>query len=265
MSPVGLAFAFTALAGAATALGGVAAVHRWVRSDTGLGAALGFAAGAMLLVSVAEIVPKGAEGLVLPLGSLGGWGITLLLVLLGSGFTALVQWRASSRERRGGESRAPGHDSTRRQMLRSGVVVALAVSVHNLPEGLATFVATVDDPAAGAGVALAIAIHNVSEGVAVAAPLVGAGLGRAKALGAAALSGLAEPLGAVLGYVLLLALLPPSAYAVVFGLVAGIMLHIAITELIPTARRLASTGSVVVACAAGVGTMALSLALLNLA
>ncbi|GAA1544659.1 ZIP family metal transporter [Nocardioides humi] len=261
-----VAFVFTALAGAATALGGLAAVHRWVRSDTGLAAALGFAAGAMLLVSVAEIVPKGAHDLAPSLGVREAWGATLALVALGSVGTALLQWRAAAgaerRRRRGDRSDA---DPDRRRLLRSGLVVAVAVSAHNLPEGLATFVATVDDPSAGAAVAIAIAIHNVPEGVAVAAPFYGAGVGRGRALAAATLSGLAEPVGAVLGYLVLIALLPPSAYAVIFGLVAGVMLHIAVTELLPSARRLATLRAVATSFAAGAGTMALSLALLRIA
>ncbi|WP_235736289.1 ZIP family metal transporter [Nocardioides alcanivorans] len=258
-----IAFAFTALAGAATALGGLAAVHHRLRSDAGLAAALGFAAGAMLLVSAVEIIPKGADGLASAFGSRSAWGTTLLLVAAGSGITAGLQRWAGGRQR--GETHAHGPGAERQRLLRSGVVVALAVSAHNLPEGLATFVATVDDPAAGATVALAIALHNVPEGIAVAAPLHGAGVGRGRAVAAAALSGLAEPVGAVLGYLLLIALLPAAAHALVFGLVAGVMLHIAVTELLPSACRLATVRTAAMSSTAGAGTMALSLGLLGLA
>ncbi|WP_110208045.1 ZIP family metal transporter [Nocardioides daejeonensis] len=254
------AFAFTALAGAATALGGLAAVHRRVRSDAGLAAALGFAAGAMLLVSLVEIVPKGAQGLTAAWGGRAAWGVTLGLVVLGSVLTAVLQ-----RRHRRHEPHSADAEPDRSSLLRSGIVVAIAVSAHNLPEGLATFVATVEDPGSGAAVAIAIALHNVPEGVAVAAPFYGAGVGRSRALAAAALSGLAEPVGALLGYLLLIALLPPSAYAVVFGLIAGVMLHLAVTELLPTAYRLATAGAALVSFLAGAGTMTLSLALLRLA
>lgn len=264
-----LAFGFTALAGAATALGGVAAVHRWVRSDAGLAAALGFAAGAMLLVSVAEIIPKGVAGLGAPLGPGWAWGATLGLVVLGSAATALVQRASLFRARRAGQQSsardARDAEAVRARLRRSGLVVAVAVSAHNLPEGLATFVATVDDPGAGAAVAIAIAIHNVPEGVAVAAPFYGAGVGRGRAFAAAALSGLAEPVGALLGYLLLIALLPAAASSLVFGLVAGIMLHIAVTELVPSACRLVPIRAAAASCATGAATMALSLALLRLA
>ncbi|MDT0203516.1 ZIP family metal transporter [Nocardioides sp. AE5] len=258
---VTLALALTAFAGAATALGGLAAVHWWVRSDTELAAALGFAAGAMLLVSVVEIIPKGASGLAGGLGAQSAWVVTLALVAAGAAVTGLLAHRLA---RHGVAPERDESDVRRQRLVRSGAVVACAVAAHNLPEGLATFVTTLDDPQAGVAVAVAIAVHNVPEGVAVAAPFFGAGLGRAKAFGAAALSGLAEPVGALLGYLLLVALLPPAAFAVVFGAVAGIMLHIALTELLPMARRLSTMATASASFVAGAGTMGASLVLLNL-
>lgn len=263
-----LAFAFTALAGVATVIGGLLAVHHRVRSDTGLAAALGFAAGAMLLVSVVEIAPKGADGLAGSLGGGGAWVATALLLGLGWAATRVLARRLVARAggpgRPGGDGRGEGELNLQR-IRSSGVLVALAIAAHNLPEGLATFVATIDDPAAGAAIALAIAIHNVPEGIAVAAPLYGAGIGRAKAIGAATLSGVAEPVGAVLGYLLVVALLPPAAYAAVFGFVAGVMLNIAIVELLPSARRLVPAAAVARSFLAGAGTMLLSLVLLSVA
>ncbi len=258
------AFVWTLLAGAATAVGGLIAVHRRVRSDTGLALALGFAAGAMVLVSVAEILPKGVAGLTPLLGVPWAVVLTLTLALAGaSGVRLLARSLDGALDRSSARRTPKGVAPVRRQVLRSGTVVALAVTAHNVPEGLATFVATVEDPTAGAAVAFAIAIHNVPEGVAVAAPMYGAGSSRRRALGAASASGLAEPLGAVLGYLLLAALLPASAFGAVFGVLAGVMLMLSVAELLPNALRLAPTRHVALACATGATVMTLSLVLLR--
>lgn len=252
------AFALTLLAGAATTVGGLIALHGRVRSDRGLAVALGFAAGAMMLVSLVEIVPKGVSGLAPALGRLLATGTTLGLVVVGAlGVVATARFFPT----RHGDHPSP---AMRRSIRRSGVLVAVAVSAHNLPEGLATFVTALEDPAAGVVIAAAIALHNVPEGVAVAAPFYGAGATRARALGVAALSGLAEPLGALLGYLVLAALLPESAYAIVFGLIAGVMLQLSLSELLPTAWRLAPGRHTGVATAAGAVLMGSSLLLLNL-
>lgn len=253
------AFAWTLLAGAATALGGLIAVHRRVRSDTGLAAALGFAAGAMVLVSLAEILPKGGAGLAPSLGAAGAWATTVGLAVAGAAGVLLLSRLLAGRARSGAGS------GVRRPLLCSGTVVALAVTAHNLPEGLATFVAGVEDPTAGAAVAVAVAVHNVPEGMAVAAPLYGAGSSRRRAFGAAGASGLAEPLGAVLGYLLLTTLLPDAALGAVFGLLAGVMLALSLAELLPAALRLAPLRVVAAGGGGGVAAMALSLVLLRLA
>lgn len=256
-----LAFALTLLAGAATAVGGLLAVHPRVRSVTGLAVALAFAGGAMVLVSVVEILPKGAAALTASLGPYGGWCATLAVAGVGA---ALAGGLGRLVPVSGGEASTatPRHLS---RVGRSGVVLAVAVTAHNLPEGLATFVATLDDPSAGAALAVAIALHNIPEGVAVAAPCYGSGGSRRRAVGTAAVSGLAEPVGALLGYLLLAALLPGAAFGVVFGLVAGVMLQLGIAELVPGAATLMAPARVAAACTAGAAVMASSLALLGLA
>ena len=129
----------------------------------------------------------------------------------------------------------------RRQLHASGLLTALAIAVHNFPEGLATFVATMADASAGATLAIAIAIHNVPEGVCVAMPIYAATGSRCKAIGYALLSGLTEPLGALVGWLALdSAGMSDVAYGAMFGLVAGMMVYISIKELLPTALKYAS-------------------------
>ncbi len=255
MDPILLALLVTLLAGAATVVGGVAATTGRLRTGAGLAASLAFAAGAMITISVVEIVPKGAADL--------GLALTLALVVLGAGVVFVVQ-RAVPRAADAPDA-ALDTDFQRTRLRRSGLIVALVVAGHNLPEGLVTFAATVDEPAAGIAIAIAIAIHNVPEGVAVAAPVHAATGSRAKAITYATGSGLAEPIGGLLGYLLLAAILPEAALGAVFGLIAGMMLQISAAELLPAARALAGARTVTTAAAVGGATMVVSLVLLAIA
>ncbi|CAM9865622.1 unnamed protein product [Heterosigma akashiwo] len=148
------------------------------------------------------------------------------------------------------------------RLVRMGVLTALAIGLHNFPEGLATFVATLDDPSVGGALAVAIAIHNVPEGLCVAIPIYYATGSRAKAFGWALVSGISEPIGAGLGWLVLSAVFSDVLYGVLFGLVAGMMVNICLHELIPTAHRHDPKDTIVSNClVAGMAIMALSLVL----
>jgi zinc transporter, ZIP family len=121
--------------------------------------------------------------------------------------------------------------------MRMGVFMALAIAVHNFPEGLATFIATIEEPALGIAFAVAIAIHNIPEGIAVSIPVLKATGSRLKAFWYSFASGLAEPLGALLGFFLLRELLNDYFFGVVFAGVAGVMVYVALDQLLPTAKR----------------------------
>ena len=147
-----------------------------------------------------------------------------------------------------------------------GMLTALAIGLHNFPEGLATFVATLDDPSVGAGLAIAIAIHNVPEGICVSVPIYYATGNRTRAFLWALLSGVSEPIGAGLGWLVLANTFDDRIYGTLFGIVGGIMVHIVLHELIPTALRYdpedkVVTHSVFIGCA----IMALSLVLFQVA
>jgi len=128
---------------------------------------------------------------------------------------------------------------------KTGLVTALAIALHNFPEGLATFAATLADPKVGFGLAIAIAIHNIPEGIAVAIPIFYADGNRCRAFWLATISGLAELIGAALGYGFLVTVLRSSAYAVLFGFVSGMMVAIVLAELLPTAFRHDPEGHIV--------------------
>lgn len=149
-----------------------------------------------------------------------------------------------------------------RKLVSMGVNTALAIGLHNFPEGLATFVASLDDPSVGATLAIAIGIHNIPEGLCVALPIYYATGNRWKAFLWACISGVSEPLAALLGWAILANSFSDTAYAVLFGLVAGMMVMISVKELLPTAHRYDPEDSVVTwFFIVGMVIMALSLVL----
>jgi len=149
-----------------------------------------------------------------------------------------------------------------RALVRMGLATALSIAIHNFPEGLATFVATVDDPAVGATLAIAIAIHNIPEGLCVSIPIYYATGDRKKAFLWGLASGLTEPIGAALGWAILADAMSDVLYGCMFGIVSGMMVMICIKELLPTAHRYDPKDSVVtLSVVAGMFIMALSLVL----
>ena len=157
----------------------------------------------------------------------------------------------------------PGADEARRRraMKNMGVMTAIAIAIHNFPEGFATFLAGLTDLSVAIPVAVAIAIHNIPEGIAVAVPIREATGSRAKALAWAWGSGLAEPLGALIGYLILAPVLGEEAMGVAFGMVGGIMVFISLDELLPTAIATGRHHTAIYGLIAGMGVMALSLIL----
>ncbi|CAM9559841.1 unnamed protein product [Pylaiella littoralis] len=173
---------------------------------------------------------------------------------------------AESVARAGGDDQGAGEAAVsagdNEKLVRMGLMTAVAIGIHNFPEGLATFVAALSDPSVGLALAVAIAIHNIPEGLCVAIPVYYATGNRWKAFGWALLSGVSEPIGAGLGWLILKDVMSELVYGVLFGVVAGMMMNITIHELIPTAVRYdpadkVTTNSIIV----GMAIMALSLTL----
>ena len=148
------------------------------------------------------------------------------------------------------------------RLSRMGFLTALAIGIHNFPEGLATFVATLADPTIGVALTVAIGIHNIPEGLCVAVPVYYSTGSKWKALCWALLSGVSEPIGALLGYLVLKDIMGPVAFGIIFGLVGGMMIYICFRELIPTAHRYDPDDTIVTpSIVFGMAIMALSLVL----
>ena len=259
MNDLLFAFGLTLFAGLATGLGGFLALMTRRTDAKFLAVSLGFSAGVMIYVSMMEIVVKAQDALAVEFGERGAaWataggffgGIALIAVI-----DRLVPAGANPHE-------YPHDDDWRqRRLLRMGTLTAVAIAVHNFPEGFATFVAALQEPSVAIPVVVAIALHNIPEGISVAVPIHSATGSRRKAFTWSFLSGLAEPLGGVLGYLLLRTVLDETAYGVVFAGVAGIMVFISLDKLLPTAQEYGEHHLSVYGLVAGMAAMALSLLL----
>jgi len=147
------------------------------------------------------------------------------------------------------------------KLLRMGLFTALAIGIHNFPEGLATFMAAISDPSLGVSIAIAIAIHNVPEGVAVSIPVFYATGSRKKAFFYSFLSGTAEPIGALIGYLVMRSFFNDMVFGIIFAMVAGIMVFISLDELLPTAHKYGEHHLAIYGVVSGMAIMAISLLL----
>ncbi|MBN1247193.1 MAG: zinc transporter ZupT [Anaerolineae bacterium] len=155
-------------------------------------------------------------------------------------------------------------------LLRMGLFTALAIGIHNFPEGLATFLAALQDPAVGGAIAVAIALHNIPEGISVSVPIFYATGSRRKAFIYSVLSGLSEPIGAVIAYIALRLIvggaggvMPPQVMGILFAGVAGVMVYISLDELLPTSRAYGKGHESLFGLVAGMLVMALSLLIMR--
>lgn len=261
------AFGLTLFAGLSTGIGGLLSIMTKHTSKKFLSAALGFSGGVMIYVSFAEILQKANHSLSEELGTTSGAWVTALAFFGGIMLILIIDRLIPSEENphepllleEADESVAGNEKRHERKLMRMGLLTALAIAIHNFPEGLATFAAALYDPAVGISIAIAIAIHNIPEGIAVAVPIHAATGSRAKALLHSFLSGLAEPIGALVGYFALRSFFSPTTFGILFAGVAGIMVFISLDELIPTAREY-DTGHVsIYGVTGGMAVMALSL------
>jgi len=220
----------------------------------------------MLYLSFVEILPKASAALAKDLGEVPGtWaavssffgGILLIAVI-----DRLVPSHENPHEARSIEQMAPGGDPQAQQrLMRMGLFTALAIAIHNFPEGLATFAAALADPALGVSTAIAIAIHNIPEGISVSVPIYYATGSKKRAFLLSFLSGLSEPIGALIGYTLLQAFFSEIVFGVLFASVGGIMVFISLDELLPTAKEYGEGHVAIYGLISGMALMALSLLL----
>lgn len=254
---VWLAFGVTLLAGLATVVGGALVLFLKKPSARMLSFGLAFSAGAMIYISLTEILNKSISSFSELYTAQHAYAYGTFAFLTGVMLVLLLDRFVPNPH-----EKIEQHTSTeinQQQMMRTALLTLFAITAHNLPEGLATFFATLSSPSLGAPLAVAIAIHNIPEGVAIALPVYMATGSKALAMSASLVSGLAEPFGAALGYFILQPYLGAHIYGVIFGLIGGVMVYLALDELLPTAKRYAKGHETVYGLVSGMAILASSL------
>jgi len=289
MSSILIALGLTLFAGMATGIGSAIAFFAKKQNYRFLSVATGFSAGVMLYVSFVEILQKGGTALARAYGEIpGAWinaaaffgGILLIGVidnLIPSAEnphevpseTQMADFRDACTLADTGPADC-GDTGRKAKLLRMGLFTALAIGIHNFPEGLATFLAALSDPALGMAIAVAIALHNIPEGISVSVPIFYATGNKTKAFAWSLASGMAEPVGALLGYLGLLLFfgnpsggMPPQVMGILFAGVAGIMVYISVDELLPTSRAYGRGHDSILGMVAGMAVMAASLLMMK--
>mgnify|MGYP003301303813 FL=1 len=268
------ALILTLIAGSATGIGGALVLFKKKISSNFLAGALGLSAGVMIFISLAELFPE-AQAMIAGTGMQHGEVFVLIAFFVGMGLITLIDFAIPEYENPH-EASGLSLDSrtaavgvleqtgSEKALHRLGLMSALAIAVHNFPEGIATFIGALNDPEMGAGITFAIAIHNIPEGIAVAIPIYYATKSKGKALLYATLSGMSEPIGALLCYgaasIFGIELTGGSpAFPLVLAAVAGIMIYISLDELLPTAEKYGKHHIAIAGVIGGMAIMGISL------
>lgn len=255
------AFSLTVLAGLSTGIGSLIALCTNSTNKKFLSVSLGFSAGVMIYVSMIEIFSKANDLLVLEMGLKLGSIINVLSFFGGMFFIAIID-RAIPNETNPHEivSLDEEVDLIKAQKLkRIGLFTALAIAIHNFPEGLATFVSAMQEPNLAIPIVVAIAIHNIPEGIAVSVPIYQATGSKKKAFLYSFGSGFAEPIGALIGWTILMPFMNDVVFGIIFAVVAGIMVFISLDELLPAAREYGEHHLSIYGLVSGMIVMAVSL------
>lgn len=264
MGSIMTAFFLTLFAGLSTGIGSCIAFFTKRTNKRFLSISLGFSAGVMIYVSMIEIFVKAKDSLVVQLGEKGGAWATVAAFFGGMFLIAIIDKLIPEAENPHEVSCVvceQNDGGKPHQLMRMGVFTALAVGIHNFPEGLATFVSALQAPELAIPIVAAIAIHNIPEGIAVSVPIYQATGSKKKAFFYSFFSGLAEPVGAIIGWLLLMPIMNDVVFGVIFGGVAGIMVFISLDELLPAAREYGEHHLSIYGLIGGMIVMAISLLL----
>ncbi|MGI5859703.1 MAG: zinc transporter ZupT [Tepidanaerobacteraceae bacterium] len=241
------------LAGMSTLLGVVAIFLTESKSERVVSSSLGFAAGVMISVSFSDLLPEAQSFITAYMGESRGIVITVLFLVVGILFAMTIDYFVPHEE-----YDPDKNDKPHQNLYRVGFVSMLAMVLHNFPEGIATFMAGYNDPALGLAIGIAIAFHNIPEGISVAIPIYFATGSKIKAIKYTFLSGIAEPVGALLAFLVLRPFINEFFLGAVFAIVAGIMLYISFEELIPTSRQYGHNRLALISTFVGISIMPLS-------
>jgi len=287
-----IALALTLMSGLATGIGGAIAFFAKKTNTKFLSVALGFSAGVMVYISFVEIYMQAKDALTAELGDKAGSWATIIAFFAGMFIIALIDnlvpdyenphetkkveaitedappesmpgYMTASTFTSGSNTAVTATQKTeeKNKLLRAGLLTALAVTIHNFPEGFATFVSSLRNASLGISIAVAIAIHNIPGGIAVSIPVYYATGSRKKAFWYSFLSGMSEPAGAILGYLILAQFMTDTVFGIIFAAIGGIMVFISFDQMLPTAREYGEHHLSIYGLVSGMIVMAISLML----
>ncbi len=246
-----IALLLSTIAGLSTVLGGFVTFFIKENSLKFLSFGLGLSAGVMLFISLVDLYPEGGELIKAQMGENFLW---LSIIFFGIGILTAVlidffipdhlQAQMFNRQIGANEKHIDSTDCAQNEnavisigkIKRAGILTAIVVAIHNFPEGLATFFTASQNLMLGLGIVFAIAIHNIPEGMAISIPVYQATHSKRKAFLYSFLSGIAEPIGGLTGFLLIKAFFPNLCIGVLFSLVAGIMTYISLDTLLPLSK-----------------------------
>ena len=228
MNSINMAFLLTTLAGLSTMLGVVPIFIKLKDENQIITASLAFAAGVMSCVSITDLIPES----ILMLENYYSGFITVVLVFLflmiGIVVSSFIDKAFPS---------TPVISNSHVSLYKVGIISMVAIILHNLPEGIATFISTTKDTSLGISLAVAIALHNIPEGISISVPIYYSTKSKMKAIFYTFISAMSEPLGAILTYLFLFPFINNVVLGLLFVFIAGIMIQISLTELIPAAQN----------------------------
>ena len=259
MNDVIFAFSLTLLAGVSTGVGGLVVLFPRASNTKFLSVCLSFSAGVMLYIAFGEILLESFEALEYSHGEGIGYLIATVAFFAGLMLMAAVNKFVPHDEE------VAGDVNDEKSLKRTGIMSAIAIATHNLPEGIITFMAAIHDPAMGIAIAIAIIIHNVPEALAMASPIYYSTGSKAKAFFLSLGAGLVQPVGALVAWILLQNIFDniEPVFGVAFAAVAGIMVFVAIHQLLPAAQKFGEHHLVMKWLFAGMAVMAVSLVALG--
>ena len=261
------AIGLSIFAGLSTGIGGlIVMLFKKVNAKV-LSVALGFSAGVMIYVSFVEILPDAKKYLIKGAGTQAGEWLAFGAFFFGMFLIAIIDKLVPKQENphephNVEQFDACGFGQNSQKLIKTGKLAAIAITIHNFPEGMATFISGINDTSLGIAIAVAVAIHNIPEGISVALPIYCATGNRKKAFYMSLLSGLAEPAGAILAFFIFAPFINDVVFGIIYGSVAGIMVFISLDELLPSAREYGEHHSAIFGLIGGMIIMGLSLLIL---
>lgn len=228
MNNSGYSFFITSFAGFSTLIGIVLIFFKFSNKDKVVLSSLAFASGVMLTVSITDLVPSSIDGFLKEYYFIPSILLVIIFIVIGICFSILINKYIPE---------IGNIEENNKGLFRVGLISMIAIVFHNIPEGIATFMTSTQNIELGISLALAIALHNIPEGISISIPIYYSTKSKFKAFIYTFISGLSEPLGAVIAYLFLAPYMNNLIMSLILAIIAGIMTYISLYELIPASLK----------------------------